>query len=164
MSSRFSTSVRPVPRARDVILGGGLLLGLLDIVFATTYWYVSHGVPPQRILQSIAAGVLGRDDAVSGGNATAALGALLHFGIALGIAAVYWFACRRWPGLLRHWIVAGLGYGAVVYVVMNHVIVPLSRAPAATFLLPWFVASVLAHLLLVGVPLAWVARRSAARG
>jgi hypothetical protein len=46
---------------------------------------------------------------------------------------------------------------------MNWVVVPLSRATPPPFILPWFIDSVLAHVVLVGLLLAFVARWSANR-
>ncbi len=65
--------------------------------------------------------------------------------------------------LVRHPLVAGLAYGALTYLAMNYVIVPLSRASPPTFIPARFVDSVLAHLVLVGLLLAFVARWSANR-
>ncbi len=155
-------SLRRRPRAFDVIVVGGLVVALLDIVFAMTFWYLHRDVAPTRILQSVASGVMGAE-AYAGGGVSAAFGAALHTLIALGMAAVYWFASARWPVLLRQWPVAGTVYGLGLYVAMNHVIVPLSRAQVGGFDLAWFIASVLAHVLLVALPLAWIAHRSADR-
>ena len=94
---------------------------------------------------------------------TAALGLALHYLIAFGMAAVYWVACRRLPLLLRHPVAAGLGYGALTWVAMNYVVLPLSRATPPPFIPAWFADGVLAHLVLVGLLLAFVARWSANR-
>jgi uncharacterized membrane protein YagU involved in acid resistance len=150
------------PLARDVILAGGAAAASLDIVNACAFWYLYGGTPPARILQAIAAGLLGKD-AFSGGAATAALGLALHFLIAFGMAAVYWLACRRWPALVERPVGAGLGYGIVTWAAMNTIVVPLSRAAPPPFIAAWFVDGILAHLLLVGLLLAFTARWSARR-
>lgn len=150
------------PRALDVILLGGGAAALLDIVNACAFWYLYGGTPPQRILQAIAAGLLGKD-AFAGGAATAVLGLALHFLIAFGMGAVYWLACRRWPALVARPVAAGLAYGVVTWVAMNYVVVPLSRATPPPFIPAWFVDGILAHLLLVGLLLAFTARWSANR-
>jgi len=151
------------PRLVDVVLTGGLAAGLLDIINAVTFWFLYNGASPVRILQAIAAGVQGQA-AFAGGTASAALGLFLHFVIACGMAAVYWLSCLRWPALLDRPVLAGVGYGVLAYLVMNYVIVPLSRATPPSFLLPWFIDSVLAHVVLVGLLLAFVARWSANGG
>jgi uncharacterized membrane protein YagU involved in acid resistance len=150
------------PRAVHVVVYGGLTAGLLDIVNATTFWYLYSGASPVRILQSIAAGLVG-PAASAGGTATAALGLFLHFFIAAGMAAVYWRACLRWPVLVRRPVMAGIAFGLAAWLVMEHIVVPLSRAQPPPFILPWVIDSVLAHVLLIGLLLAFVARWSASR-
>lgn len=47
------------PRA-DVILCGGSVVGILDMLFAFTFYGLFLGVPYLRIFQTVAGGVLGR--------------------------------------------------------------------------------------------------------
>jgi uncharacterized membrane protein YagU involved in acid resistance len=150
------------PRALHVVVYGGLAAGLLDIVNATTFWYLYNGAPPARILQAIAAGLLGKAS-FAGGTATAALGLALHFLIACGMAAVYWLACRRWPVLLQKPLAAGTAFGIGAYLAMTYLVVPLSQAAPPPFILAWFIDSVLAHVILVGLLFAYIARWSASR-
>lgn len=114
------------------VLVGGLLAGAGDLAFALIY-YGSQGAKAVRVLQTIAAGVLGRQQAFAGGVGAAALGVVLHFVIALGAAAVFVVAARAWPALQRRTILAGLVFGAGVWLVMNTVIVPLSALPRGPF-------------------------------
>jgi hypothetical protein len=132
----------------------GLLAGTLDIGWAVGSGMVA-GRGADRTLQSVASGLLGAD-AFGGGWAIAALGLALHFVIALGAAAVYRIAAG-WLTPLRDrpWI-AGPLFGALVYLVMHLVVVPLSAAP---FRIPLGVAGLLVHLLLVGLPIALVVQR-----
>jgi uncharacterized membrane protein YagU involved in acid resistance len=150
------------PRGVHVIVYGGLAAGLLDIVNATTFWFLYSGASPVRILQSIAAGLLG-PAAFAGGEVTAALGLFLHFFIACSMATAYWLACLRWPVLLRRPAIAGVCFGVAAWLAMEHIVVPLSRAQPPHFILPWFIDSVLAHVVLIGLLLAFVARWSASR-
>lgn len=150
------------PRFVDVVIVGGLAVGATDIVNAMAFWHFYSDTPPARILQAVAAGLLGKES-FAGGPSTAAIGALLHFGIAIGMAAVWYFACLRWPAMLRRPLLYGLIYGAITWVAMNYLIVPLSRATPPPFIPAWFIDGVLAHLVLVGLLLAFVARWSAGR-
>jgi uncharacterized membrane protein YagU involved in acid resistance len=150
------------PRAVDVVLGGGIAAGLLDILNAIVFWWLRSGTKPAAILQSVASGLLG-EAAFAGGAATAALGLFLHLFIMCAMAAVYWLACRRWPWMLAQPAQAGVAYGLLTWVAMNYVIVPLSRAGQPPFIPAWFVDGLLAHVLLVGLLFAFAARRSAAR-
>lgn len=156
----FQAKVTMRPRPIQTILFGGLTIAVLDIILATGFWALYRDVPARVILQSIASGVLGKA-AFSGGAGTTALGAFLHCVIACGIAAVYYVGTLRWPVLLRKPVVSGLAYGLVVYLVMTRVIVPLSLATPGAFNPAWFAASIFSHLVLVGLPLAFIARWSA---
>jgi hypothetical protein len=137
---------------------GGLLAGTLDIVYATSFWAL-RDVPAQRIFQSISAGLLGRA-AFSGGWPTAALGLSLHYLIAATMGFAYAFAARDVPRLREHPWRYGALYGLALYALMNFVVVPLSAAPRGGSLpMSWTVCSVIAHVVLVGWPCAWFARR-----
>jgi hypothetical protein len=140
---------------------GGLAAGILDISYAFLLWGL-RGVSPVRILQSVAAGLLG-SASYQGGAATAALGAGLHFFNAFVIAAVFVMASRAWTVLAHRPLVFGPLYGAGVYLVMNYVVIPLSAFPrrgASPAPVVW-ITGVLVHMFLVGLPIALAARRAA---
>jgi hypothetical protein len=145
-------------RARFVV-AGGLLAGALDIAFAVAFWSVKAAVPPRRIFQSVAAGLLG-DAAFVGGWGTAALGLALHFAIALSMSLAYFLAARRIPLLARRPWLCGAGYGLLLYAIMNYVVVPLSAARAGARDPLWIALGIAVHVLLVGVPIALLARRA----
>lgn len=146
-----------LPRLLLWTLLAGLAAGTLDIVFACTWWHWRAGTPPVRVLQSVAAGVLGRAS-FQGGAASAALGLALHFVIATGMAAAYVAASLVGPLLVQRPWAFGALYGIVLYGTMRYVVVPLSAAPPPGRDPAWVAASVVAHVLLVGVPIALCAR------
>jgi uncharacterized membrane protein YagU involved in acid resistance len=152
-----STTVRPAEKTRvlPAILWGGLLAGVLDITVAFIRWG-----KPARILQGIASGVLG-PAAFRGGMATVALGAALHFSIALSAAAVYYATSRKLAFLRQRAVVWGLFYGIAVYMFMSWIVVPLSAFPNSKppFSLTSLVLSLLTHMFCVGLPIALVTRR-----
>ena len=135
---------------------GTAVVGTLDILDALVFFGL-RGARPIRILQAIAAGLLGRK-AFQGGIATAALGGILHFFIAFVIVAVYFVASRRTPLLTRYAVPFGLLYGVGVYFVMNYVVIPLSAAAPGAFSMPVFINGILIHALGVGLPAALFAR------
>jgi hypothetical protein len=143
------------------ILVGGLTAGVLDISAAVAQ-NALRGVPPARILQSVAAGLLGRA-AYAGGASTALLGLALHFGIACTAAAVYYAASRRMPFLLRRAVLAGMLYGIAVFFVMNRIVLPLSRFPGgqAGFNLATALPQIAIHMVCVGLPIALAVRHYA---
>jgi hypothetical protein len=151
------------PRAIDTIPLGGLLIGLFDLIFAFTFYGLILRVPVLRIFQTVAAGVLGKPAAYAGGVRTFLLGIVLHFMVATGIAAVYFLATLVLPVLIRHPVVSGLIYGMVAYFGMKYVVTPLSAIGQRGTLprLPILVTELIGHALLVGLPVALLARRSA---
>ncbi len=135
------------------MLAGGLIAGTLDIAYACVYWGVKLDVPARRILQSVAAGLLG-EASFRGGAATAALGLALHFVIAVSMSVGYYLASRRWPLLWERPLACGASYGLGLYAVMNYIIVPLSAAGAGSKDALWIGLSVAVHVLLIGIPIA----------
>lgn len=158
MSSRSSAFALPRASFKPVV-DAGLLAGLLDMAWVCTLWGFL-GVTPKRIFQAIASGWVGNDAAVAGGWATALLGAVSHFGITVAMAWAYYIAATRLPALVRRPVLYGALYGIVLFVVMIHVVVPLSAAPSGQSPpWPWTLwANIAAHMFLVGVPCALGAR------
>jgi uncharacterized membrane protein YagU involved in acid resistance len=150
------------PRAGDVIFCGGITAALLDIALAMSFWWFYSAASPLVILQSIAAGLIGKDS-FAGGLGTVALGAFLHVFIACVMAAVYFLGCLRWPALYQRPVFFGTIYGVILYLAMTYVVLPLSQASPLPFIPSWFVASVASHIVFVGIPIALVARWSASR-
>jgi uncharacterized membrane protein YagU involved in acid resistance len=112
-------------------------------------------------LQFIASGLLGLA-AFAGGLGSALLGLMLHAVFTLAIAAVFILAATRLPVLRRNLLLGGLLYGVVVYFVMNFVVTPLSAAPPPEGItLAVIVEGIIGHALLIGLPLAVIARRNA---
>jgi uncharacterized membrane protein YagU involved in acid resistance len=143
------------------VLAGGVFVATLDALFATGFWYLRNAVPPVRILQSIAAGLLG-EASFEGGAATAWLGAALHCAIAIVMVAVYALAARRWPRLTGHPWSSGLAYGALLYGAMTWVVVPLSAASPSPKVPAWIAASIAMHLF-IGLLCAVFTRRAQRR-
>ena len=133
------------------LVSAGLLAGSLDLIFAMTMW-AFFDVSPITVLHTIASGMFGTA-AYSGGILTAGLGLLLHFGIVFIMVLAYF---RGAPARLRtHPWLGGLAYGALLWAVMNLVVVPASAAPVGLPPLPIMLADIAAHMILVGLPIAW---------
>ena len=150
-------------RAIDTIPLGGFFIGLFDLLFAFIFYGLIMGVPYLRIFQSVASGVLGRQRATTGGVRTFVLGILLHFVVATCIATVYYLATLALPVILRHPVVSGLIYGVMAYFGMKYIVLPLSaigqRGNLPRF--PILITEVIGHAVLVGLPVALLAHRSA---
>ncbi|MEP6995312.1 MAG: hypothetical protein ABI968_12370 [Acidobacteriota bacterium] len=140
------------------ILTGGIIAGICDITFAFIFYGI-YGSTPVRILQTVASGLLGKRS-FEGGSATAALGAVFQLVIPTVAAAVYYVLTRIAPALRRHAVVSGILFGVVVYVVMTWVVLPLSAIPfTPSHSLEMVGPAVVAHMFLVGLPIALANRR-----
>jgi hypothetical protein len=127
------------------VLLGGLALGTLDLAFAMSYWGISRGVSPVRVLQSVSRGVLGTAS-FQGGAGTAVLGAVLHYFIATCMVLAYYLVSRGAPALTRRPIAYGLPYGLLLFLIMNLVVLPLSAAgPPGFNNVPWIALSIIMH-------------------
>ena len=140
---------------------------LLDGAFAVALNAALAPTPSAvQVFQSIAAALLGRD-AFRGGMATAALGALLHALVALAWAAVY-LALLTYAPRLRALVTTTAGralvaatYGALVWIAMHHVVVPLTRAPSGPMPTSVYAALLVGHMLVVGLPIVRLLRPGA---
>ena len=130
--------------------------GTLDILLAVllTLW---RGREPAAMLRYVASGPF--PPATEWGAAGSILGLATHFTLMAVMVLVFLFAARRSPRLLDRPTVAGIFYGLITYVAMNLIVVPL-RFPAAWPPSALSVGTQLfAHIALVGLPLAFIARR-----
>lgn len=145
------------PPLWKVIAGATLLVGTLDISDAFIF-YGLRGVTPTRILQGIASGALGRA-AFGMGNGSAILGLFFHFFIAFSATTVFLLASRQLP-LSRHPFLYGTLFGVALYIVMNYIVLPLSKIGLRPTppLVP-LVNGVAALIVCIGIPLAFIARR-----
>jgi hypothetical protein len=139
------------------ILLATAICGTLDILFAIVLTLL-FGREPTDMLRRVASGPF--PQATEWGASGALLGLAVHFTLMAVMAAVFVLAARQRPTLLERPVVAGTVYGLITYVVMNLIVVPL-RFPAAWPPKPLSVATQLfAHIILVGLPIAFIASRS----
>ncbi len=166
-----ASAARPTadfPARRSVLpplLWGALAVASLESIDAVVAWGLFHHSRPISIFQGIAGGLLGRA-AFQGGLPTAILGAVLHYFISLAVVAVYFFASKWIPALVRHPVPFGLLYGAGVFLVMNHVVVPLSALGGGggnSLFNPLYLNGILGHPLVVGLPAAFATRAAIGR-
>lgn len=145
----------------SAILVGGALAGLADIVYVSVHYNLVYGTPPERILHSVAAGLLGPEAARAGGWGTAALGLAAHFAIAIIMATVFNVAAQFIKPLRKLWFVTGPLYGLGLMFVMNLVVVPMSavRGPGNLPEGQFLYGAIFAHMILVGLVIAFFASR-----
>jgi hypothetical protein len=143
---------------KRAIVIGGLIAGLLDIIFACTFNYLRYDVPPAAVGRFIASGLVGAS-AKDGGAGIVALGFALHFVIALGAAAVFVIASRTIRFMTEHPFVAGPIFGVCVYLFMNFVVRPLSHVGPWKWNAVGVPADLASHVFFVGTVIALATRR-----
>jgi hypothetical protein len=143
----------------STIFWGGLIAGTLDLTGACVVSWLRGGVAPQRVMQSVASGLLG-PDSYTGGAKTAALGIALHFLIATTWTVVFYLASRVLRFLIEWPVTMGLLYGVIVYLFMNFVVLPVSafrqRTPPT---LSGRIIGALIIMFCIGLPIALIVRR-----
>jgi len=138
------------------ILVATLVCGTLDILFAVilTLW---RGREPAAMLRFVASGSF--PQAADWGAAGSVLGLLVHFTLMAIMVAAFVIAARNIPALTDSPWLWGLVFGLVTYVALDLIVVPM-RFPAAWPPKALSVGTQLfAHIVLVGWPTAFVARR-----
>jgi len=131
-----------------------LVAGTLDIL-AAIGMTLAFGRPVDAMLRYVASGPF--PDAKQWGASGAAIGLAVHFALMAIMATAFVLAANRLPRLKAQPVYWGVAYGLVTYVAMNLIVVPLrfGTTPSAIGI----ASQLLFHILLVGIPIALIARR-----
>ena len=150
--------------ALPTIIFGGLAIGVLDFIDASIFFPLYYGITFIDVWHGPASGVLGREAARVGGLNTALFGIFLHFVVAFCVAAVYYLMGRYLVDVKRP-VIFGLLFGIVANLVMQNVVKPLSAIGPQTTIEPFgsVLNSFIGHALLVGLPVAMIAKWFAIR-
>ncbi len=145
------------------ILAAGGTAGLIDFLYATATTLIG-GAPATRPWMGVAAALFGLDPVVRIGAPMALVGALLHFLITIGAAAVFYAAAVRQRLLVRHALATGIAFGLLFFLAMNYVIVPLSVIGHPIYNGARTIAyAIVAHVIMIGLPIslitAWRVKR-----
>lgn len=140
------------------ILKAWALVGTLDWIGAVTVFMLRGGTDPQKVFIFIASAAMG-SDAATGEPWIPYVGLLFHYFIALTWTVVFFLCYPRVTLLRSNPFVVGIIYGAIIWITMNRVVLPLSKLPPLPFvpLSALIGASVL--MVAIGIPLAFLARK-----
>ncbi|HEX3421903.1 MAG TPA: hypothetical protein VHS33_00665 [Sphingomicrobium sp.] len=132
------------------------ICGTLDILFAMILTLAAGREIP-NMLRIVASGPFPQASAMGTGGAI--LGLIVHY-ILMGLMATGIVLLVRWrPRLAETPLRTGLAYGILTYFIMNWLVVPLRfhtpLPPKAISL----ATQLFAHLVLVGIPMAYIAAR-----
>ena len=144
------------------------VVAILDGLFAVgVFAWILHVTTATRIFQGIAAAALGRAEALAGGPRTMLLGLALHTVVALVWTTVWAIGYSRSATLRAGvrstaWaLTAGVLYGAIVHLMMQLLVLPLTAVGRGPLLATGSLIVMLAHLTVVGPPIVLIVRRPA---
>lgn len=156
MTQKISTLALPKSsNAIKTILWSGLIAGSLDAIAGVIVYYIYFGFNPFQVLQFIASGIYG-PTAIDGGAGMVVAGLWLHFLIAYVVAIIYFYAYPKINLLQKYKAASGLIFGLGIWLVMNLVVLPNSNIPKAPFDMGLATIGILWHIVLVGLPIAWI--------
>jgi hypothetical protein len=135
--------------ATRTIVTGGIIVGSFDILFVIIYYGITRGTAALRVFQSVARGWFGAASFTMGWQSGVA-GLFSHFFIAFCLVTVFYIASRRITTMTRYPLAAGAVYGLGVYLFMNFVVLPLSKAGFPVFTTEGVVTQLIAHMMLIG--------------
>jgi hypothetical protein len=137
-------------------LKSGLIVGVLDITAACVNAYLQKGITPGGVLRYVASGFFGKE-AFEGGAGMAAMGLLFHFTIAISWTALFFVLYEKVKILQLNKIYVGLGYGIVVWLGMNFVVLPLSNVSQLVYRLVPTVIMIGIHMFVIGLSISLLA-------
>jgi len=136
----------------------GLLAGTLDILSAFIHVYIVRGTGPETVLRFIASGAFGKA-AFSGGWGMPLAGLLFHYIIAYSFTTLFFLIYPSIKIMSKSIVATAIVYGIFIYVVMNIVVLPLTRIPTITFQLNKALLATAILIVAIGFPLSFFARR-----
>jgi uncharacterized membrane protein YagU involved in acid resistance len=136
----------------------GLLAGSLDITAACVQVYLMRGTSPEVVLRYIAGAAFGKW-AFSGGWEMPLAGLLFHFIIAYSFTILFFLLYPFIKILSKSVVATAIVYGIFIYVVMNLLVLPLTKIPAITFHLDKALMATAILIVAIGLPLSFFARK-----
>ncbi|OQP61285.1 hypothetical protein A3860_06125 [Niastella vici] len=160
------TTIQTVPEHRRYAEGSmlktiawvGLLAGTLDILAAFIQVYIARGTSPEIVLRFIASGAFGKV-AFSGGWQMPLAGLLFQYIIAYSFTTLFFLLYPSIKIMSKSIAATAIVYGIFIYVVMNMVVLPLTRIPAITFHLDKALLASGILIVAIGLPLSIFARK-----
>lgn len=145
-------------KARTIILATAVA-GTLDILSAFVFAHMA-GMGVRGVLAFVASGPFG--DGPTPTTGWALVGLCVHYAIMLCMVTAYVAIAPKIPALFNRPLLAGLLYGLLLWGIMYWLVRPLRWPELPLPHTPRGIAQQLfSHLILVGIPIAWIAKRQA---
>jgi len=133
----------------------GLLAGILDAIAAVLLFMTRGNKDPRLLFRYIASAAYGKD-AFTKGSYMVYRGLLFHFIIAMTWVTIYFILFAHLSWLTSHPLPAAIGYGILVWVLMNFIIVPASKAAPRPFSYLFALINILILIATIGLPAAYL--------
>jgi uncharacterized membrane protein YagU involved in acid resistance len=154
--STFSYLNRMKQTLLSAIIWAGLLAGTLDIIAACGLFSIRTGQDPIIVLRFVASGALGVK-AMTGGWTSALMGLLFHYIIAFSWTTLFFLVFPKLPN--GSWILYGLLYGIVVWLIMNLAVLPLTRITPRPFSWNGAITGTIVLMVAIGLPISYLANK-----
>ena len=154
-SLRYSSADRALPR----LVRAGVLVSIIDGLFATSFGMIVRGTTPAHMWQGVASVPLGKG-AIDGGLSMVLAGLALHVLVAFTWSALLLLAVQR-SHRLRAIIDSPYGVlkvaavlGPMIWLVMSILVIPMMTHRPPAFTVPYF-AMLVGHIFFVGIPMVY---------
>lgn len=134
-----------------IALIAGTLDGLAAVIFLGKMNFIG-------VFQYIASAILGKE-AYQGGIKTALFGLALHYFIAFSFTVFFAFISNRTLVLRKNILLSAVTYGLFVWAVMNLLIVPLTKIPAAPFHYERAILNAVILIFCIATPISYLTAR-----
>ncbi len=138
------------------IIKTGVLVGTLDILTAFIYFFIKTGGNPLNVLKFVASGIFGKE-AFSGGNLMLLSGLILHYFIAFAFTMFFFWLFPKIKVFSINRMLTGIIYGIFIWVIMNLVVVRLSKIPIRPFNIVNALINLIILIICIGIPLSFMA-------
>lgn len=136
----------------------GLLVGTLDILSAFVHFYMVSGTSPEIILRFIARAAFGKQ-ALTGGWQMPLIGLLFHYIIAYSFTILFFLLYPAVKLMSKSIVLTAIVYSIFIFVVMNLLVLPLTKITRSPIQLDKAAIDTLILVVVIGLPLAIVARK-----
>lgn len=142
-------------RAIKAIFQAALLAGTLDGLAAVLKYMADTGKDPMNVFRFIASGVFGAK-AFAGGTTMGLWGVFFHYLIATGWTVIFFVAYPRIKLLSNNNYIIGLSYGIFVWLIMNLVVLPLSKVPPLPMDMAKVIIGMVILMICIGLPISLI--------
>lgn len=147
--------------AAKTILKAALLVGTFDITAACTQVSLRNGqLGIKPVLLFVASGLLGKS-AFTSGDAMMLVGLLIHYCVAAAFTVFFFLTVAKTDFAKQQQLLTGILYGALVWIVMNLLVLPLTAAPPLKKTPSGVAVGAGILICCIGIPLAYLANRKA---